>query len=233
MKFGIIGLLPDQVNAIVRAYPNHDLEFLSREREREARSFASRHSKVVLMTKFISHSTQEAVPRHKRVLIHGGVTKLHAFLGTSGVTVFHKPVHKEPVMTPVADKKVDYKPLLAAKEGDVLEFHRPVRTTIAKWESQITSVRSYYRRHHGLKTEVSFKDSVASFLIVERTKPVKPQQEAAERPSVAPATTVSGNEADRQFWQQTFLARLNSALPIELAIQDADAALAAARSRFR
>lgn len=230
MKIGIVGLLADQVNTIRAAYPQHALEFLDRERERETRDFAARCSKVALMTKFISHSTSNAVPAHKRVMINGGLTKLRVWLNTQAtapITTIHKHVTKEPIMTAPESSKVDYKLLLAAAIGETVEFKRPAKTTIAKWETQIHSARSYYRRHHGIQTEVAYKDGVAALTIVDRAS-----KEKKVVGQTVQQTTPSGGEGDRQFWQQVLLARLNAAMPIESAIRDADTALDLSRQKF-
>jgi hypothetical protein len=232
MKIGIIGLLPDQENQIRKEFPTHALEFLPKERSREAKEFAVRHSKVVLMTKFIGHSTQEGIPTHKRVMIHGGMTKLRAWINTQAsapVTVHHAPAQrKETTMTNV-ETKIDYKALLTAPIGQALVWKRPARTTIAKWEKQVGAMRSYYKRKHGVETELEFKEGSAVIKVISRADK---QTTDAPVPEISATAEVIGIASERQFWEAVVVARMGTALPVSLVLREADAVLEAARERF-
>jgi len=240
VKIGIIGLLPEQAHYVKQQFPNYAIEFLPREREREAAAFAQRHSKVVLMTKFISHSVQNAVPIHKRVHISGGTTALAKWLNTqaSAVTVTKPtPVHKEPEMAPAAnDKPLDFAPLKTLDIGESLVLKRPKQTTLKGFEANVNSTRSYYKTKHGVITVVEFKEGSATITVVERNKPSKKkgEQVAAEPAPVLPRaeTGVAWMPHLRDFWQQVYVARAALGLPNDLCVNDADVALEHARHRF-
>lgn len=234
MKIGIIGLLPEQIFLLRAEYPKHSLEFLDREREREAGAFAARCSKVVLMTKFISHSVQSSVPLHKRVHISGGMTKLRNWLNTQAsevTTVVHKPaVQKETaVMVQHHDKPIDYSVLKTLDVGGSARFKRPTHTTLKKFEANVNATRSYYSTKHGIKTKVVFGDGYAELTVTELKgkKPAKASAAATE--TVAPVQVSTG---DRQFWQEVLVARLRLGYVLELAARDADEALALSQKRF-
>lgn len=238
MKIGIIGLLADQANFIKAKFPSYAIEFLPREREREAAAFAQRHSKVVLMTKFISHSTQNGVPMHKRVLLSGGTTALANWLNkqASDVTIIkHTPVHKEPeVMAPATDKPTSWAPLKKLAIGETFTVKRPKHTTLTTFENNVNTQRSYYNRQHGIVTSVRFLDGSAVITVTDRKMKVSDLP-----PVVEHAPTIPVREPGtawlphlREFWQQVYVARAALGLPNDLCVNDADVAMEHARHRF-
>lgn len=236
MRIGIIGLLPDQANIIRDEFSHYHIECLPREREREAAEFATRFAKVALMVNFIGHATQDAIPRHKRVLIQGGMSKLRQWLTTqaSAVEVKVKPAPKtEPkkvVIERTTDKKTDYTLLLKLNIGEKVSFKRPPHTTMLAFEKQVAGTRSYYRRKHGLVTKASFVDSVCEITVVDKIKPHKTEEAAPRETHVI--VEASKTDERREFWKAAFLASLPTVPNVKRAADDADKALAALEARF-
>jgi len=241
MKIGVIGLLSDQANRIADRFPDMDITFLSREREREAAQFQQQVAKVVLMTKFISHPTQHAIPNHKRVLVDGGQTALAKCLEKLKNAV-EVPV-KEPIKMPEPivvqqpnPDKIDYRAIKDAHPQDVLRFPRPKGIDLTRWQSQITTIRSYYRREHDIETKPEFFPDYVELRVLRvrgKTKRPEPAPAPVASPVVpAVATAPRQDESLATFWQSVFVARLNPALPLEQAAADADAAILLFRSRF-
>lgn len=77
MKIGVVGLIPPQIQQMRNRLPGYALEFLPRDNEQKSSNvttFVKSMDKVVLMTRFISHSTSDKVPPEKRVMITGGTS---------------------------------------------------------------------------------------------------------------------------------------------------------------
>lgn len=77
MKIGVVGLIPPQIEQMKARLKGYTLEFLSRDIESKTANvvtFCKSVDKVILMKRFISHVTNDAVPASKRVLITGGTS---------------------------------------------------------------------------------------------------------------------------------------------------------------
>jgi hypothetical protein len=227
------------VNTIRKAFPKLSLEFLPKERDREAGEFAQRCVKVVLMTKFIGHPSQNAVPPHKRVLITGGTTKLRQWLERANLPTVVKPQPKKKEELPMVptDKKIDYSALMTCAIGKTVAIKRPPHTTLAQFEAKITASRSYYWRHHGIKTTASFQGEVAVLTVVARadqasTKALLPDAESPAAKYFPPAVTEESQANYRMFWQQVLVARASNSMSMADCITAADEALVACKNRF-
>lgn len=205
MRITVVGLLADQANEVRASFPNHDLNFLSRDRERELPAHVRRSDKVVLMTKFISHQSQAQVPPKKRALIPGGVTALCNFLQQQPSApklipnrVLDTPeaaTNEEQDMAkgkhqPPKSKQLDWTKFKECKAGDVLKFHRPPWLSQANWENKVAAIRSYYSRFQGVVTAPAEFDGPVTTIFVKEIKPVKkaPKKTAVEEPvQAAPA----------------------------------------------
>lgn len=232
MKVGVVGLLSGQSFVIRNEFKELDLEFLPREREREVGALAGRCSKVILMKKFISHQSQNAVPTHKRVLIDGGMTKLRLWLNThqpvKTTTAAKKPINVDAFFE-ANGGKIDWSPLTTAKVDDVLAFKRPSTLSRKKWEQNVSSIRSYYARAHGVKTTATTDEQFA-YLTVRKAK--EEQQAPLPKPADEVVSVVCRGAAERSFWEAALVARLSTSMTLAEAIADADAAMGALHERF-
>lgn len=78
LKITIIGLLPQQANAIRDIYGGAlDLRFIETDTSTsQIRSTVGSSDQIVLMTKFIPHEIQTALRQHDLVYCNGGVSSL-------------------------------------------------------------------------------------------------------------------------------------------------------------
>lgn len=79
MKIGIVGLIPPQIKQLEARLPGYDLTFLPRDIESKpanVTTFCKSMDKVILVTKFLGHKTQDHVPNSKRVLVSGGASMI-------------------------------------------------------------------------------------------------------------------------------------------------------------
>lgn len=81
-RVAIAGLLEEQRRTVEEAFPNVDFRWVSHFAGKGTmKKVAGTCTEVYLMTKFISHATQNATPREKRVMVNGGVRELTRLLG--------------------------------------------------------------------------------------------------------------------------------------------------------
>jgi hypothetical protein len=191
MNVGIMGLLPEQVRMVQQEFPRHALRFLRSDDIGRAAEFVKGCDRIVLMTKFISHSMQDHVPPKKRVLIDGGITKLKSYLQTLPTPVKDVPVPQaKPAPTPAAnakptskfgsgprDQQIDFSSLYNAKVGDVITLKRPAQVTLKQFDNRISATRSYVLKTYGVKTTThKIGDGVATMKCVAKVAPKKPPQ---------------------------------------------------------
>ena len=82
-RVAVVGLLGSQRSTIEESFPNIDFRWIDNGANGSTvKTVAHTCDEVFLMTKFISHRTQDACPRSKRVMINGGVTDLSRVLAT-------------------------------------------------------------------------------------------------------------------------------------------------------
>jgi len=247
MSIGIIGLLPAQANAIEAEYTprGYNLAFLPKQRDAQAADFAKTKAKVIVLTKFISHSTEYAIPAHKLIRIHGGMTKLRRWLNENppvAPVVKKTPtiVIKEAPQMSTNPNKVDYTALKDAQPQDRIKFPRPPGVELAKWKAQVTTVRHYYNRQHDIETKAEFAGNHVLIIVLAVKGKRKPaplpkitDQDVAEvraEAAAAPPTFEMSHAEERALWSNAAVAALRAghANPIEAA----DAVLAAYRKRF-
>jgi hypothetical protein len=223
VKIGIIGLLSSQVATIKAAFPELKIEFLSREREREAGRFAGNCSKVVLMTKFISHSVFGSIPTHKRVPVKGGMTDLRRTLQTlSEMPEFAR-------RAPVATKEVTmstalyWNGLREAKVGDVVTFTRPTSMSTPEWKQHVANRRSYYKRQYGIHTVANVTGNKAEVEVVNIESVV---------PETAPVEKADAAGQIALLWANFVIHRCANGTPLETAMMGADDFIAAFKGKF-
>jgi hypothetical protein len=237
MRICVIGLLPAQAQEVKSSFPDHDLTFLPRERERETSDFAKRSDKVAIMRKFIPHSVQDQIPMRKRAIISGGVTSLKTWLSQQPTPVklearsvktikFIEPASNQDQNDMANGKKksmygIDYATALKkAKEGDVLVFNRPRTQSRDKWVAGFSVMKSYYKMKVGILFEVELKGDEARLLVTKIDKDFKANKAAKAGTTQAVATaetTTEHNAPDvprrklddltSEFWQRLFLMR--------------------------
>lgn len=165
MQIGILGLLPEQANAVQEEFPDHALRFLSKDHQSNAGTFAKGCDKVVLMTRFIGHDMMDHVPMKKRVFCNGSVSSLKSQLlklptvpkvtqmAPKPAPVTSSTAHKNPgKMTLPADELVDWTPMDVAKMGEEVRIKRPAKVTIKLFDGRITAGRSYRKAKWGIET---------------------------------------------------------------------------------
>lgn len=191
MNVGIMGLLPEQVRMVQQEFPRHALRFLRSDDIGRAAEFVKGCDRIVLMTKFISHSMQDHVPPKKRVLIDGGITKLKSYLQTLPTPAKDVPVPQaKPAPTPAAnakptsrfgsgprDQQIDFSSLYNAKVGDVITLKRPAQVTLKQFDGRISATRSYALKVYGVKTSPhKIGDGIATMKCIAKVAPRKPAQ---------------------------------------------------------
>jgi len=190
MKIGILGLLPEQVRMVQQEFPQHSLHFLNRDREGETRTFAKGCDKVILMTKFISHTIQDRIPERKRLFCNGSVSGLKSEIlklpTPCKVIAMPQPIPMSqrkpaPAAAPVISKKpgkqtlppdeiVDWSPLDNAKPGETVRIKRPAKVTIALFDGRVTAGRCYRKKHFGVHTTPhKIVDGYAVMTVKDRT----------------------------------------------------------------
>lgn len=166
MKIGIIGLLAQQVAHITQKFPHQKFVFLPRDRERDAASFCQQVSKVVVMTKFISHSTFNAIPVHKREPVAGGMSDLTrklTALSESSEPAVKKTETKKETDVPAT---MNWSVLKDAGLGDILTIKRPTDLSMPEFKQQVANQRSYYKRQYGIHTIVTVSGAKAVVEVV-------------------------------------------------------------------
>lgn len=80
MDITVIGLKPDQERLIEREFVHHEFSFISSTSGKKTLSVPNTDS-VLLMTKFCSHSQQDAVREHPGLtFVNGGLSSLRELL---------------------------------------------------------------------------------------------------------------------------------------------------------
>lgn len=217
----VVGLLPAQARRIADHFPKSGLKFVPKEREREVGEITASLDRVVVMTKFISHSTWYSVPREKILPVNGGLTELRRkLLKIAAPDAAKIPAQPARVLDMPA---TDYQAIKTAKPGEVLLFPRPEHTTKTAFEKQVSAMRSYYKRTHGIETEQRSTEKGVE-IVVNGTLASAQDAAPVERP--APETA--------DFWMQAYL-RFISACPgadDDGLASRADAAVTAFQARF-
>jgi hypothetical protein len=81
-RIAVAGLLGAQQKTIKESFPNLDLRWLDNGAPgRTVKEVSRACDEVYLMTRFIAHKVQDAVPREKRVMVNGTVSDLTRLLG--------------------------------------------------------------------------------------------------------------------------------------------------------
>lgn len=224
----VVGLLPSQVRRVADEFPKSGLKFIPRDREGELHVLAKSFDNVVVMTKFISHSTWFLIPREKVRPVNGGLTALKRMLRsllTPASATETRPSLKEPYMPPA----IDYSALKNAAPGEVVKISRPPTVTNKTFQKQVNAMRSYYRRNHAIETTLRSLDDHVEIFVVSRGGVTAKEGEPAKTAAVLP-----DDSNVKQLWSEAYL-RLISSLPgctDDVYASRADAAVAAYLQRF-
>jgi hypothetical protein len=194
------------------------------------------------MTKWIAHKVTDKLPKEKTHLCNGGPSQLIATLRRMAPKI-QDTRQPTPETTFTEDTTMaamgTYAGIKSAKPGDTLEYKRPAQMAMVKFENQVSAVRSYYRRNHGVKTEQKTLDGATIRVIVNGlvSQPLVsvPASGATVTPIKKPADAVAPlPAATAQLWLDTY-ARFITIAPgasDEMLAARADAAVAAYRVRF-
>jgi hypothetical protein len=196
MRIAVVGLLPELADRVRSAFPNHDLRFVSGDRQNKIDEIVKTSDKVILMRRFIAHSTSDKVPMSKRVILGGSESTLKTWLQTAPtkvVTIKHDNANKGNANMAPAENEIDWTALKTAAIGDEVTAKRPARVTMPVWETRVHAVRSYYRTKHGIKTEVAFRDGVAHVKVIEI---IDKKKKAAEPVAEVEPTAMTLHDAD-------------------------------------
>jgi hypothetical protein len=229
MRVVVVGMLSRQEQLVpVNEYRNLKISFANGGRRYglSSQDAFREADRIIVMTKFVSHSLTDMLDKRKTTLIRGGFGKLKDTLDNLNKTAAVQSIAaveaaNESVLEEteeMASEKINFSAFKTAKPGDVLIFKRPPHTTLAKFEIALQIARSYYKRNHGVLSEIpEFKDGRAEVLVTEVkgkaiNKPVLTKQEQAEDASVKTATEKEPGpidsrfvELERAFWQEVYL----------------------------
>lgn len=251
MKIGIVGLLHDQARQLRQRYPDHDLHFLDRDREKDVGTFQQNMAKVVITTKFTGHGSTYAVPGHKRVLGLNSISAIGRWLDTL-------PKPGAPV---VATREVPHTLIRLDTSGeiswagyfegvqptDVLRFEYDAKTDLNRLRQSISNARSYQAKHNQILTKMKhgkgpgntvYTDVTILSVKGETTKPEPVELLAEAVPAETPVEPMGVVAAEfeaecRELYRQTLVAR--ASLPhgsVEQAAVDAARAVDCYRRAF-
>lgn len=227
MKVAVVGLL-DRQHALIspRQYPHLQLRFASKgaKHSQTQSAMLNEVDRVLVMAKFISHSTTVALDRSKTTLIHGGLSQLKDRLASLNqvAALHHRP---QPTPPPPANddtesdmsdteeeavRHLDFKALRTAKVGDVLVFTRPPRLPLRQWELRISQARSYYLRMYNVHTEVQYRDGEAHIRVLPPPEPKLAQDTVATPEPHDVATQPAPESYDvGQLWREVLTHRMH------------------------
>lgn len=259
MKIVIISLEPKQAKFIADEFPRLDLAIITKDNERQAIATAKRADVVVVMTRFISHALFGSLDRSKMYMCNGGMTELRRHL--TGLQAAYAPQTETPPpprpteeTAPVAKKPTshDYTPLRTAKVADVFVYPRPSHRTLLQFETDVNSVRSYYKRQYGVISEQHTTDSGIEIIVTKaaaldtkcaRRKltdgvalppPTPVSTPAIERVTEA-RTPIASDSITRMFWRDVYLEimRTQPGASHNACVQRANDACASYSTRFK
>ena len=229
-KTAVVGLLPAQAQKIAKDFPRSGLKFVPRDREREVSTITGALDHVLIMTKFISHTTWHSIPREKVTPVNGGLSDLRNKLRKLERVLPPVPVERPESLELPDMADADYSAIKFADPGQVLVYKRPSNLSMATFEKQVAAARSYYKRKHSIETEQKPVDQTIHITVngkLDKTPPVEPT------PAPTPAP-IEATETVRRLWADTYVSFVRSlpGAPDEALAARADAAVAAYRERF-
>lgn len=252
MKIGIVGLLHDQARQLRQRYPDHDLHFLDRDREKDVGTFQQGMAKVVITTKFTGHGSTYAVPGHKRVLGLNSISAIGRWLDTLPKPGAPVPAVRE---TPHTLIRLDFSDEVSwatyfdgVQPTDVLRFEYDThKVDLHRVRRSISNARSYQAKHHQILTKMKHGKGtgtivytdVAILSVAGETRKPEPAELLAEAiPTEAPLEPVTLADAEfeaecRQLYRDALVAR--AGLPhgsVEQAAADAARAVDCYRRAF-
>lgn len=231
----IVGLLPAQAKSVFKSFPNNGLKFLSKEQDHRIGDLVNGFDNVVVMTKFISHSSYSSVPKDKLHHVSGGLTDLKRT-----ILKVTKQLAEKPMSSSEAIEASEFSQIRDAAPGTVLRFTRPRVQTLEQFKRNVMATRSYYKRRWNIHTEQRDAgegegEGQVVFVTVNGCLPSATAEQGAPDTTVqdvAAAKFVSTSDAD--FWQKVYLSQVQcfpTATPEQWA-PVADQALAQYQSRF-
>ena len=170
------------------------------------------------------------------------------------------PQERLPVNQPNEKGRFNYNVLVAAKEGEVVRYARPMAMAMKTWQQRVYTTRSYHKKIFGLVLEAHFYKDYVDFYVVsagkQKTPPLRPGTsvlvrsesavsakpvDQAEVKTSTPAPPPIGKVgqpvfvndfATRHFWQEAFVAGVIQGLDANAAMALADTALVGLQDRF-
>lgn len=175
MKIGIVGLLRQQADQIKQRFRDMDLVFYPKDcgGGKHFASFTNNCDEVILMTKFIDHSTFHAVDNEKRVLVHGGLSSLANYLqamleshrksepkAETKEEMDSKNVVRD-VNVPFDGEKYQWYILKELKVGDRARIVKPTSIDFVSWKQRLAVMRSNMLRINKIELELAFTSTHA------------------------------------------------------------------------
>lgn len=239
MKIGIVGLLRQQADQIKQRFRDMDLVFYPKDcgGGKHFTSFASGCDEVILMTKFIDHSTFHAVDNEKRVLVHGGLSSLSNYLAAmneSNSKTEITAVQKEEtqnlreVNVPFDGEKYQWNILRELKVGDCARIIKPTSIDFASWKQRLAVMRSNMLRINKIELELAFT-STHAIATVTSVGGLKRKSEVTIDTGPTPAPTAAAEKStvaltaeQAAYWRDVTIAAVRRGDSPEAAAEVAD-----------
>lgn len=191
MRVLLVGAFPDQFERMKREFPDLELSgVINRKRsgQTDNRGTFVDAEKILVMTKFASHSVLNQLDKAKVTYCNGGWTEARKYLETWSIysrALKPAPLKAIRIETP-PNAVVDYSSFRTCQTGDVLEFIRPEGVPAHVFAHNVYEARRFYEANGGVISTAEIKGGKARVFIVDRARPVLHDAEAALSETRAP-----------------------------------------------
>jgi hypothetical protein len=210
----VVGLLDRQFALVRNEYPSLDLIHYKDGSHGKLDGFIKNADRILVITKFISHSIWDHVDRAKVAYFSGLESLRMSLRNIAAETVFAAPNVVVSMRTEFDPSKplCDYTPLATSKTGDVLTFFRPPGVPAHVFSQNVEAALTHYRKLclvqatteiHGGKADVFISHGAAFPKLAEAEAKLGDPQEVTFR-------LPTFDEQTRQFWKDVFLSSMRA-----------------------
>lgn len=165
-KIGVIGLLNQQAEQLRRRYPDHNLHFLDRDKEKNARVWQEGMSKVIIVTGKTAHEMTHAVPAHKRILGYNSVSAIGRYLDAMRQPILANAARPEVPHTLIQidpETEIHWSTFFEGLQpGDVLRFEYPAKTDLNRLRQSLSNARSYQAKARQIESKMKHGKSATA-----------------------------------------------------------------------